>query len=85
MAEKQFASNAELERVKELLGLISSVALQGMAGTRGGDFGRKGLEKALKDIEAPWDVEALQEHTFRTILKLAGDAWTILNEAGSRN
>jgi len=71
---------AAINKAKDLMGALAGIAYQGMIAAGGGEFGREGLVYVLKDMKSPWIPEHLQEHTYQAILKLAGEAWCLLNE-----
>lgn len=71
---------AGITKAKDLIGAMAGIACQGMIAAGGGEFGREGLEYVLKEMESPWIPEHLREHTYQAILKLAGEAWCLINE-----
>ena len=80
MAENYLIKSEELDKVKGLMGFIAGISQQGLAGAGGGEFGQEGLNRVLDRLESPWPLEHLMDQTFQAILKLAGEAWLILQE-----
>lgn len=95
MAEKDSTTldNGVVERLKEdydaidkarrLLDTMGAIAFNGMLAVNGGEYGQEGLAIFLESTESPWNTKHLQENTYETILKLAGEAWQLLNETAN--
>lgn len=82
-------TDAKIERLKEdyaaitearcLLDTIGGIAYQAMLAGDGGVYGQN-VGEFLEKLGSPWTPANLQENTYQVILKLAGDAWRLLNE-----
>lgn len=73
---------AALEKAKSLMDALGAIAYQAMLAGDGGQYGKM-VGKYLRDLGSPWEPENLQESTFQVILKLAGEAWRLLNECAN--
>ena len=73
----------DFEAIKEAMDIMDAlggIAYHGMVAGNGGEHDQKNLEKLLKKMKSPWTPPSLQENAFQIILKLAGDAYSLLSE-----
>ncbi|MDO9533524.1 MAG: hypothetical protein Q7O12_15550 [Deltaproteobacteria bacterium] len=73
------ANCASIEKAQTLMDAMAAISYQALLAGDGGQHGRM-VGEYLRKLGSPWDPENMQESTFQIILKLAGEAWTLLNK-----